>query len=134
MLRLVQDHIAEGLLFEPVDVLRHGAVGGEDDIVILEALRVLLTGVAVVNEHLERRRELFRFRLPVEHQRFGGHNEVGRIGFAPPDAQQEGERLHRFAQAHIIGQNTTKAELVQKVQPVVAGRLVLPQISLELFG
>ena len=42
-----------------------------------------------------------------------------------------GQRLQRFAQAHVVGQNAAQAVLAQELQPVQALLLVGPQAGLQ---
>ncbi len=44
---------------------------------------------------------------------------------------QKNQRLHCFPEAHIVRQATAEAVVVQEVQPVKAGLLVVPQFAAE---
>ena len=68
-LRLVEDHVVERDLLEVTDVAPQRAVGGQDDVVLGDAVADVTPAAAGVVEHAQRRREARRFLLPVEHQR-----------------------------------------------------------------
>ena len=68
-LRLVQDRVVERDLLQVTDVPAQRAVGGQDDVVLGDAVEGVAPAAAGEIEHAQRRREARRFLLPVEHER-----------------------------------------------------------------
>ena len=120
-LRLIQNDVAETVFAQALDVAQHGAVSGQDDVVILERCGIFVAGVAHVFEKTEIRREIGRLALPVGEQTLGDDQQ--RSGSGPgllPLRLEKSQHLDRFSQAHIVGQDTAKAIFFQEVQPIEA--------------
>ena len=64
---------------------------------------------------------------PVQAHRGGRHHQGRTVCGA---GQQQGQGLHRLAQAHVIGQAGAHAPMRQSRQPLKAVRLVIPQFGL----
>lgn len=81
--------------------------------------------------HVERRRKALQLGSPVVHERRGAHHERG-LGIPRLHARQDMcNHLQRFAQAHIVGQNTAKAQVLERAEPLVAIDLVATKRGLE---
>ena len=112
-LRLVQNRRAEGELLQLLQVAPQQGVVGDDQIVLRNLLaQVVPRGAAFEHQHLEVGREPVRFAPPVvQHgRRADDQRRLGifRIAFLEP--RQPGERLQRFAQAHVVGQNAAQLD------------------------
>ena len=81
--------------------------------------------------HVERRRKALQLGSPVVHERRGTHHERG-LGVTRLHARQDmRDHLQRFAQAHVVGQNTAKAQMLERAEPLIAIDLVATQRGLE---
>ncbi|MND87071.1 hypothetical protein D3C80_790630 [compost metagenome] len=76
--------------------------------------------------------EAFGFVLPVGDQA-GGHHHHGRTGQAPGVlfAEQVGEGLQGFAQAHVVSEDATDLQLAQGLHPAQAFDLIGAQDSIQ---
>ena len=81
-------------------------------------------------EHAELGREARRFAAPVGDERARHHHQRrSRSGAAP--TQEQGEHLHRLAQAHVVGQAPAEREALQKIEPTKPLLLVVPELTDE---
>ena len=107
-------------------------VGSEADVVFGDAVEMQRAVLAVQGEHAQARREAFGFALPVEDER-GRKDDQRR----PVEAsaflfeQQVGQRLRRFAEPHVVGEDAGEAVPAQVLQPVDAFLLVGAQFERE---
>ena len=127
MLCLVQDHKAEGHVRHQLDVPADERIGGDQHVHILRVLHMLnLAGPlgpgAGQHHHAQLRGEAVDFTQPVVGQGGGRHHQRHLPRF--PCGFQQGNHLHGFAQAHVVGQNAAHVQPVQGVQPLVAPLLV----------
>src|SRR6202012_4165745 len=99
-------------------------VGSDDDIVFLECLLVARPVPAVVDMIGQRGSEFAYFVLPVEHQRGGTNYERVQSSVLVFEMVQEGQRLDRLTQTHVIGQDAAPVDFLQIVEPVKAMRLI----------
>ena len=79
-------------------------------------------------QHLQLRRETFRFALPVREER-GRANDQGRSVTAVQ--AQKGESLHRFAETHLVGQDSAEILRGERREPGDAGALIVAQLLAE---
>ncbi len=87
-----------------------------------------------VEKNLQVGRKPFGFQPPVVKQRGGHHQQRRPVNAFFFFGLQQGQRLNCFAQAHVVGQATAEAVLVQEAQPVVARFLVAAQFAPEVLG
>ncbi|MMZ61401.1 hypothetical protein D1872_235490 [compost metagenome] len=87
----------------------------------------------MVNVQAQLRSEAVQFPLPVSQQRSGAHDQAGsgRIGQA---VQQLRNDLDRFAEPHIVGQQSAESQLTHGRQPLEASFLVRPERTVQRFG
>ena len=89
---------------------------------------------AVQREHLQRRREALRFHPPVGHQRRGGDDQARPVAAAVPLlGENVRERLHRLAEAHVVGKHAAEPRLAEETQPGIPLALIRPERRGEAF-
>ncbi len=76
-------------------------------------------------------REFLAFGGPIVHQG-GGADDEGRS--APPPRFDEGEQLHGFAQAHLVGEDAAESLVPERGKPLEALHLVWAQHGFEVVG
>ena len=136
-LRLVQNRRPERKFLQLLQIAPEQGVVGHDQIVLRNLFAQVVPGrAAFQHEHLEVGRETVRLAPPVvQHgRRADDQRRLGifRVAFLEP--RQPGERLQRFAQAHVVGQNPAEldpGEVRQKIKTVL---LIRTQIRLQSFG
>ena len=79
-------------------------------------------------QHFQIRSEACRLALPVREER-GRTNNQGRTVAAMQ--AEKGERLHRFAEAHLVGQDSAEILLRERREPGHAGELIVAQLPAE---
>lgn len=126
----------EVLVLEAIEVAYEESVGGDDEMRFGDADELLVSVGAVEVEGFEFGGEFFGFGLPVAGHRSGGDDEGGGfLGAAPGDfGLQVREGLDRFAEPHIVGENAVEGMAGEKLHPVKAFKLVVPQGSLKGLG
>ena len=81
--------------------------------------------------HIERRGEALQLGSPVVHERRRAHHKRG-LGVPRLHARQDmRDHLERFAQAHIVGQDTAEAQMLKRAEPLVSVDLVAAHRCLE---
>ena len=81
--------------------------------------------------HVERRRKALQLGGPVVHKRRRTYHERG-LSVPRLHARQDMcDHLQRFAQAHIVGQDTAEAQVLERAEPLVAVDLIAAQCGLE---
>jgi len=85
----------------------------------------------VIDKDRQLRREAFGLFLPVADDRRGTDKQYRPALARFALALKEGQRLHRLAQPHVVGQAGAQAPLTQKRQPGIAARLIGPQRAHE---
>ena len=84
--------------------------------------------------HIERGRKALQLGSPVVHKRRGAYHERG-LGIPRFHARQNvRDHLQRFAQAHIVGQDAAKAQVLERAEPLIAVNLIAAQRGLERGG
>ena len=84
--------------------------------------------------HIERGRKALQLGGPVVHKRRRAHHKRG-LNVPRFHARQDmRDHLERFAQAHIVGQDTAEAQMLKRAEPLVAVDLVATQRGLERGG
>ena len=136
-LRLVQNHRAEGELLQLLQVAPEQRVIGHDQIVLRNLLaQIVPRRAAFEHEHLQARREPLRLAPPVvQHgRRADDERRLGifRVAFLEP--RQPRERLQRFAQAHVVGQNAAELDLREVAEEIEAVLLIRAQLGLQALG
>ena len=139
LLRLVDDDVA------PVDLLEHLLVAAEervarhDHVGVLELVLPLPALGAVPERVAQRRGEAVHLAQPVGHDARRRHDErLEGLALALDlrvlglHGEQQRERLHGLAEAHVVGENAAAADLVEKPEPVKALLLVRPELRLEV--
>ena len=133
VLGLVEHHAGKVLLDVLVDIAPHKVIRRYNHVMLGHAgnLHAALGLGAHDGAHIERRGKALQLGGPVVHKRRGAHHErwfdVSRLHAR----QNMSDHLQRFAQAHIIGQNATKAQMLKRAEPLVAVDLVATQCGLE---
>ena len=80
---------------------------------------------------VERRRKALQLGSPVVHERCRAYHECG-LGIPRLHARQDmRDHLQCFAQAHIVGQDATEAQMLERAEPLVAIDLVAAQRGLK---
>ncbi|MNL13668.1 hypothetical protein D3C87_1345810 [compost metagenome] len=69
--------------------------------------------------------------LPVKNEGGRYHNQVDVVLHFLALGKDKGDDLYGFTQTHIIGQAGPEVKIVQKVKPVNAFLLVLPQFGMQ---
>ena len=132
-LRFVEDDGVEVDRGQEADVAPQRAVGRHDDVELVHlGLQLLAVGAAVL-DHLQLRGEVRRLLDPVVDHAPRGDDErrqLGRLGGRAVGLQQ-GEHLHRLAEAHVVGQHAAEAELAQEVEPAEPLALIAAQLAAE---
>jgi hypothetical protein len=101
-----------------VERVRHELLGDEGGARLL---------VAVELAHAARRKPLVELAIPVAERRLG-HNDDVRAGDAARlgEVGEQRDRLQRFAEAHLVGENAADAVVVEPNEPVETLDLVRP--------
>ena len=131
-LRLVQHDHVPGQPFQEIDVARHHAIGGDDDVGAVDVGQLAVAVDAMQHHHPQMRGEAFRFRHPVGHEAGRHHHHAG-LGQPPLMLlhRDVGQRLGGLAQPHVIGQDAGDVVGAQALHPGEAGTLVVAQLPLE---
>ena len=109
-------------------------IGGQHQVVPGDGVEAGLAVRAVQGEHLERRRETLRFHPPVGHQRCGGDDQARPVGAAVQLlGENVRERLHRLAEAHVVGKHAAEPRLTEETQPGIPLALIRPERRGEAF-
>ncbi len=130
VLRLVQHHKAEGHLRQLIHILPQQRVAGQHHIDIIACGHaghqgIALGGRAHGGDDLQFRRKARKLIDPVVDQRGGHHHQRGHAIGPGAHGMADGRNgLHRFAQAHLIGQYAAHAQRVQRAQPVEPVQLI----------
>ena len=75
-----------------------------------------------------------RFHPPVGHQRGGRDHQARPVGAAVLLlGEKMGERLHRLAEAHVVGQHAAEPRLTEEAQPGIPLALIRPERRGEAF-
>ena len=133
VLGLVEDHAVPGLGGEeggvaPQQAVRRDAHRGavEHPAEVVDRLRAV---GAVLVERAQSRGEAAHLPFPRAQHREWADDECGpRIG------EEEGDRLHRLAQAHVVGEAASETLRVQAAQPGQADGLVATELAVEPGG
>ena len=84
--------------------------------------------------HIKRRGKALQLGGPVVYKRRRAHHKRG-LGIPRLHARQNvRDHLQRFAQAHIVGQDAAKAQVLKRAEPLIAVDLVATQCGLERGG
>ena len=84
--------------------------------------------------HINRGGKALQLASPVVHERRGAYHERG-LGIPRLHARQNvRNHLQCFAQAHIVGQDAAKAQMLERTEPLVAVNLVATQRGLKRGG
>ncbi len=113
-------------------VARQQRIGGQDDVGAVDLVEQVHALLALQEQHLEARREARGFVEPVGHQAGRGDHQcrAGKTAglFLGEDV---GQRLHRLAETHIVGQDAAQVVLAQELHPGQAVELVVAQGGLQ---
>ena len=126
VLGLVEHHTGKVLLGILVDIAAHEVIRRHDHVMLGHAgdLHTALSLGTHDGAHVERRRKTIQLGGPVVHKRRRAHHKRG-LGVPRFHARQDmRDHLQRFAQAHIVGQNTAEAQMLERAEPLVAIDLV----------
>ena len=126
VLGLVEHNAGKVLLGILVDIAAHKVIRRHDHVMLGHAgdLHAALSLGAHNGAHVERRRKALQLGSPVVHKRRRTHHKRG-LGVPRLHARQDmRNHLQRFAQAHVVGQNTAEAQVLKRAEPLVAIDLV----------
>ena len=113
-------------------IVEQQRIRAQHEIVIRQALKMMLPLVAVQGQHFERGCEAGGLVRPVHHQARRRDHETGPIHPAIFLFQQEvRERLNGLAQPHVIGEHARQLVLAQELQPAHPFELVGPERRLQ---
>jgi hypothetical protein len=132
VLCLVEDGDVELMLDQFVDVARQERIGGQHHVVAADLGKRRVPAQPVQHQRLQLRRKACALGLPVVHDRGGCQHQRGPL--QPPRVffqQQVGNRLHRLAQTHVVGQDAGQLVLAQELQPRQPGQLIRPQLGAQ---
>jgi hypothetical protein len=136
VLRLIQRH------HRPIHIGQHRCVATQERIrrqherarcQFRQRLRIARTLRAVVTYERQRRGEALQLALPISDDGRRTHQQR-RSGVGTHSLQQQGNQLHRLAQAHVIGKTGAQTKLAHRRQPTGAALLVGAQGAHESFG
>ena len=131
MLRFIEDDRIKLPAHILLDVATQERIGRDHQLVTGNVGKSLLSVRPVQQERFQSRREPYGLGLPIGHQtRRANHQRW----FSVLPCRQPRERLDRFAQAHLVGQNTTQSIRAEVREPVDADPLVRPQLIGEVAG
>ena len=136
LLRLVEEDMAEMLLFVEVDVAAQHVVRRDDDVGVLESgrkSRLAFRFCAGDDGSFELGRELFNLFEPVVHQRRRRDDEGGRLSLLAV-REQKGDDLQGLAESHVVGEDAAEPIGGERREPREARLLVVAQHALERFG
>ena len=131
-LRLVQNHRAEGELLQLLQVAPEQRVIGHDDVVLRNLFaQIVPLRAAFEHEHFQARREPFRLALPVvQHGRRTDDERRLVIFFVLLlEPRQPRERLERFAEAHVVGENAAELDVREVTEEIEAVLLIWAQFG-----
>ena len=132
VLRLVERDDVPLLFAHHFGIAHEQRKARHDEIILLQELEIALPALPVHQQQAERRCELDRFVDPVPQNARGGHDEAGAVHAAAFLLDEDvRERLQRFAQAHVIGQNAVQAEFAQELHPRGTFALIIAQTGLQ---
>ena len=126
MLRFVEQRGGELDVAILVDVATQQRIAGDDEVARGDACKVALS--ALQHMHAQLRRPLGGFLLPVKNERRRTHDDAR---FLARHSAEKGERLQRFAEAHLVGEDSAETVLREEVQPVHTVFLVRAHHSLQ---
>ena len=127
-LRLVEHDGVPPFLRERLRVALQQAVGRQHDVERFERGENLFAAGAAVVDDVQRRRETRRLLDPVAADRRGrGHERRAALGAV----QQQRQRLHGFAQPHVVGQTGARAPVGEARQPAEAFQLIGAQLRAQ---
>src|ERR1035438_6308297 len=135
-LRLVQNHRAEGEFLQFLQVAPEQRVIRHDDVVLRNLFaQIVSRRAAFEHEHLQVRREPFRLALPVvQHGRRADDERRLVIFFVLLlEPRQPGERLERFAEAHVVGKDAAELDVREVTEEIEAVLLIRAQVGLQSF-
>ncbi|MNL21589.1 hypothetical protein D3C87_1428870 [compost metagenome] len=124
----------EGLLRQHVEVAPQQRVARDHHVRRGDLLEQVAAPRAVQDQALEVGREARELLLPVEDDRGGRDQQRRPLVPGCLLAQQEGDRLDRLAQAHVVGEDAVEAVVGQEAQVIEAPALVLAQLADEGLG
>ncbi len=121
LLGLVDDDVAPVDLLEHLLVAPQERVARDDHVGVLELVLPLAALGPVPEGMAQRRREAVHLAEPVGHDARGGDDErLERLALALDlrvlvlHGEQQGERLDRLAEPHVVGQDAAAADLVEE--------------------
>ena len=136
-LRLVQNHRAEREFLQLLQIAPEQRVIRHDHVVLRNLLaQIVPRRAAFQHEHLQVRREPLRLAPPVvQHgRRADDERRLGIFRVALLEPRQPGERLQRFAEAHVVGQDAAELDLREVAEKIEAVLLIRAQIGLQTLG
>ena len=122
---------------ERVDVPGCDVVGGDDDVVVVRGCGELRTGEppgAVVEVDAQRRCEARDLGSPLLDDAHRADDERRAEGVAPEVlalGRDHRDRLHRLAEAHVVGEDRADPEVAEHPQPAVAALLERKELELH---
>ena len=132
VLRLVENDGAEGKFLQRGEIAPQQRVVGDDEVVLRNFLAQAVAMFARgEQQHLQLRGELRRFAVPVEDDAGRADDEARRRALRFAQVLQPGERLHRFAEAHVVGQQRAEPEARGVGEKMKARFLVGPQLGAQ---
>ncbi len=135
LLGFIEDDVLEALPDVVLGIALGELVGGEEDVVPLHLVELVEPVGAVEGEVGQMGGEFVDLVFPVAHQG-GGHDDEHRGGKLPVvlEAVEEGEGLEGFSQSHVVGEDATEAERVEKCQPREPQLLIAAEGRLKSGG
>lgn len=132
VLRLVEDQQVEPPLAQLGGVAWQQGIGGQHQVVLVDAGEVAAPTGAVQGQHAQIGSEALGLVQPVGDQAGGHHHQRRRV--KPPGLlfqEHVGQRLQGLAQPHVVGQHAAAVEFAQGLHPAQAFELVGPQFGAQ---
>ncbi|MNF95719.1 hypothetical protein D3C84_784860 [compost metagenome] len=113
-------------------VLGQQGIGGQQQVVVLQVVKMLATANALQGQDAQTGSEACRFVLPIGDQA-GRHHHHGRAGQASGILfrEQVSKRLQGLAQAHVVGEDAAHFQFAQGLHPAQAFKLIGTQGGVE---
>ena len=137
-LRLVENHRAERKFLQLLQIAPQQRVIGDDDIVLRNLFaQIVPRRAAFQHEHFQMRRETSPPRAASCAARTPGQMTSDGLGFfvlRSLQPRQPRQRLQRFAEAHVVGENAAELDLREMAEKIETVLLIRPQFRLQRFA
>jgi|TARA_B110000037_G_scaffold209474_1_gene258671 hypothetical protein len=134
VLCFVEGNELEFVFFKLGDIALQKGKGGEDDVRVGDVGKKFSSLRAVQDDDLQRWRESFSLGKPVGNDR-GGSNDENRPTYSGIlEAEDVGEGLEGFSEAHVVGKDAIEFVIGEEPYPISACLLVVTEVGLQALG